>query len=66
MSVKIRISYETESELQEVIQRLQQPGMKVKRAEQKGQFKRTYVQLPGNGIDKTKNFRYNGVEQTFV
>lgn len=66
MSVQIKLSYETEQELNEVVRRLQQPGMKLKLAEQKGQFKRAYIRIPSATVDKTKNSRYNDREQMFA
>lgn len=66
MSVIIKLSYESDWELDEVARRLQQPGMKLKHAEQKGQYRRAYIKIPSQPIDKTKNFRYNNIEQTFA
>lgn len=66
MSVQIRLSYESDWELDEVVRRLQQPGMKLKHAEQRGQYRRAYIKIPTPDVDKTGNFRYNRVEQTFA
>ena len=66
MSVIIKLSYESDWELDEVARRLQQPGMKLKHAGQKGQYRRAYIKISTPDIDKTKNFRYNNVEQTFA
>lgn len=66
MSIIIKLSYESDWELDEVARRLQQPGMKLKHAEQRGRFKRAYIRIPTPTVDKTKNFRYNNIEQTFA
>ena len=66
MSVQIRIGYETDQELNEVVRRLQAPGVKVRTAEQKGQYKRAYIKIPSASVDKSETFRYNDGEQTFA
>ena len=66
MSIQIRISYETDAELQAIVQRLDCPGMKMQKAEQKGRFKRAYVKCSGTAIDKTEHLCYNNTEQMFV
>ena len=59
MSVQIKVSYETEAELRDIVQRLQRPGMKVKQAEQKGQYRRAYIRIGESTVDDSKNSRYN-------
>ena len=64
MSVQIKISYEHDAELQDIVQKLRCPGMKVRPAMQKGQFKRAYIKF--QDVDITEKFRYNEHEQTFA
>lgn len=66
MSIQIKLSYESDWELDEVVRRLQQPGMRVKHAEQKGQYRRAYIRIPSPNVDKTEGFRYNNPERTFA
>lgn len=66
MSVQIRISYETDAELQAIVQRLDRPGMKVRTEEQKGRFKRAYIKYIGTKLDKTEHLCYNTTEQMFA
>ena len=64
MSMQIRISYETDAELESIVKALSRPGMKVKPADQKGQYKRAYIKFSST-LDKAENFRYNKSEQMF-
>jgi hypothetical protein len=61
MSVQIRISYEHDRELQDIISRLNGLGIKTKCAEQKGRYKRAYLT---QCIDIPGFKRYNAIVKT--
>ncbi|MDO4356539.1 MAG: hypothetical protein Q4E13_08530 [Clostridia bacterium] len=55
MSVKIRVSYETDDELDMFMQMLELPNMRVKKpAEQKGRYKQAYVSFDPKQFDKSE------------
>lgn len=43
MSIRIRVSYEHENELREVLDRLEPIGIKIKREPEAGRYKRAYI-----------------------
>lgn len=45
MSVMIKVSYETEEELADIVRRLSPKVERVKKAPAKGQYKRAYIAL---------------------
>ena len=45
MSVKIKVSYKSDQELQEVLELLRPVIKKVRPAERKGEFNRAYIEL---------------------
>jgi len=63
MSIKINLFYDTDKEFEDVTSRLQDLGIKVKRAEQKGKYQRAYITVGAmrsrKRIDKVAGERYN-------
>ncbi len=58
MSVKLRISYEKEPELQRIQEALSPIGMKWRTAPQKGQYKRAYAETRHNDEQQEKRQRW--------
>ncbi len=68
MSIKLAISYETDSELSRVIAVIAPLGMKIRMAEQKGRYKRAYAtDTPRKRkLEKSHRMQYNASRESTV